>query len=142
MSNLQYKIGDVFEGLEESNKNTITIDNIGELTSEYYITCPNEGFKNGYFGDEWINDYYKKVIEFKVNINEMNIEENKHHQLWEGVQSLDVMKQVLTDEEYKGFLKGNILKYQLRLGKKDDTTKEIKKINDYSKELNKMLGEK
>ena len=142
MSNLQYKIGDVFEGLEESNKNTITIDKIGELTDEYYITCPNEGFKNGYFGDEWINDYYKKVIEFKVNINEMNIEENKHHQLWEGVQSLDVMKQVLTDEEYKGFLKGNILKYQLRLGKKDDTTKEIKKINDYSKELNKMLCEK
>ena len=46
----------------------------------------------------------------------MNIEENKHHQLWEGTQSLDIMKKVLTDEEYKGFLKGNILKYQLRLG--------------------------
>ena len=72
----------------------------------------------------------------------MNIEENKHHQLWEGTQSLDIMKKVLTDEEYKGFLKGNILKYQLRVGKKDDPSKEIKKINDYSKELNNILCEK
>jgi len=68
----------------------------------------------------------------------MNIEENKHHQLWEGTQSLDIMKKVLTDEEYKGFLKGNILKYQLRLGKKDDTEKEIQKIKDYTEELNKF----
>ena len=67
----------------------------------------------------------------------MNIQENKHHQLWEGTQSLDIMKKVLTDEEYKGFLKGNILKYQLRLGKKDDTEKEIQKIKDYTEELNK-----
>ena len=70
----------------------------------------------------------------------MNIEENKHHQLWEGTQSLDIMKKVLTDEEYKGFLKGNILKYQLRLGKKDDTEKEIQKIKDYTEELNKFYG--
>jgi len=68
----------------------------------------------------------------------MNIQENKHHQLWEGTQSLDIMKKVLTDEEYKGFLKGNILKYQLRLGKKDDTEKEIQKIKDYTEELNKF----
>jgi hypothetical protein len=68
----------------------------------------------------------------------MNIEDNKHHQLWEGTQSLDIMKKVLTDEEYKGFLKGNILKYQLRLGKKDDTEKEIQKIKDYTEELNNL----
>jgi hypothetical protein len=138
MSNLQYKIGDVFEGLEESNKNTITIDNIGELTSEYYITCPNEGFKNGYFDDEWIDLYYKQVINLKVK--DMNIEENKHHQLWEGMQSIDVMKAVLTHEEYIGFLKGNILKYQLRVGKKDNLTKEKQKINDYTNELNRALN--
>ena len=41
----------------------------------------------------------------------------------------------LTDEEYKGFLKGNILKYQLRLGKKDEVSKEIEKIEDYKREL-------
>ena len=70
MSNLKYKVGDVFDGVGEYTKNTITIDHIGELTDEYYITCPNEGFKNGYFDDEWIDEYYKQVINFKVNINE------------------------------------------------------------------------
>jgi len=69
----------------------------------------------------------------------MNIEENKHHLLWKGMQSLDVMKLSLTKEEYIGFLKGQILKYQLRLGKKDDVAKELKKIQDYTNELNKLL---
>ena len=31
--------------------------------------------------------------------------------------------------------KGNILKYQLRLGKKDEVSKEIEKIEDYKREL-------
>jgi hypothetical protein len=134
MSNLQYKIGDKFR----RNQNGLIVEIIEIQGGENPYVLNGGGITNC----NHLEAYYTKVIEFKVNINEMNIEENKHHQLWEGVQSLDVMKQVLTDEEYKGFLKGNILKYQLRLGKKDDTTKEIKKINDYSKELNKMLGEK
>ena len=134
MSNLKYKIGDKFK----RNQNGLIVEIIEIQGGENPYVLNGGGITCG----NHLDAYYTKVIEFKVNINEMNIEENKHHQLWEGVQSLDVMKQVLTDEEYKGFLKGNILKYQLRLGKKDDTTKEIKKINDYSKELNKMLCEK
>lgn len=61
----------------------------------------------------------------------------KHYELWENFEAIDVIKLALTDEEYKGFLKGNILKYQLRLGKKDDVLKEIEKIKDYQRELNK-----
>lgn len=62
---------------------------------------------------------------------------SKHYELWENFEAIDVIKLVLTEEEYKGFLKGNILKYQLRLGKKDDVSKEIEKIKDYQRELNK-----
>tara|TARA_R110000765_G_scaffold166635_4_gene271532 strand:+ start:586 stop:819 length:234 start_codon:yes stop_codon:yes gene_type:complete len=74
-----------------------------------------------------------------LKLNNMNIEENKHHLLWDGMQSIDVMKLILSKEEYTGFLKGQIVKYQLRLGKKDDPTKEIRKIKDYTDELNKVL---
>ena len=52
-------------------------------------------------------------------------------------EAIDVIKLALTEEEYKGFLKGNILKYQLRIGKKDDVSREIEKIKDYQRELNK-----
>ena len=69
----------------------------------------------------------------------MNIEENKHHLIWGDTQSIELIEYFLSKEEYKGFLKGNILKYQLRLGKKDDVSKELKKIQDYTNELNKLL---
>ena len=62
---------------------------------------------------------------------------SKHYELWENFEDINVTKLTLTDEEYKGFLKGNILKYRLRVGKKDDVLKEIEKIKDYQRELNK-----
>ena len=141
MSNLKYKVGDVFDeiykGVMYGSFKIVDLTNNGYLIE---FDSVNERDKNVTTG--WIDEFYNQVINFKVNINEMNIEENKHHQLWEGMQSIDVMKAVLTHEEYIGFLKGNIIKYQLRLGKKDNLTKEKQKINDYTNELNKALNEK
>lgn len=78
-----------------------------------------------------------------IKTNGSHIEDNnkaknpnsKHYELWEDFEAIDVIKLVLTEEEYRGFLKGNILKYQLRLGKKDEVLKEIEKIEDYKREL-------
>lgn len=42
---------------------------------------------------------------------------------------------VLTPEEFRGFLKGNILKYSVRCGHKDAPLKEAAKIEQYSKWL-------
>ncbi len=67
---------------------------------------------------------------------------SKHYELWNDFESIDAIKKVLTADEYLGFLKGNILKYQLRLGKKDDVSNEKEKIEDYQRELNSILGEK
>jgi hypothetical protein len=133
MSNLKYKVGDRFvsnSGIEvtiikKNKENDLDPYKIDYLDGDY-----------GYCNDITIEKYYTKIEE-----NKMNIEENKHHLLWKGMQSLDVMKLSLTKEEYIGFLKGQILKYQLRLGKKDDVAKELKKIQDYTNELNKMLDE-
>ena len=36
-----------------------------------------------------------------------------------GMQPWDVMQSVLTHEEFLGFLKGNIIKYAMRQGRKD-----------------------
>ena len=72
-----------------------------------------------------------------IDNNKAKNPNSKYYELWEDFEAIDVIKLALTDEEYKGFLKGNILKYQLRLGKKDDVSKEIEKIKDYQRELNK-----
>lgn len=69
-----------------------------------------------------------------------NPEANSRYGLWGDFESIDVIKQLLTPEEYEGFLKGNILKYRLR-DKGCDEQDHIK-ARDYKRELDELLREK
>ena len=62
----------------------------------------------------------------------------EHYELWDGTDALDIMAATLSYHEYIGFLKGNILKYQLRLGKKEGESveKDLQKIETYKQILN------
>lgn len=58
-------------------------------------------------------------------------------------QPIETMQSNMTPEEFVGFLKGNIIKYVCRLGKKDEPAKEAAKIRRYSEWLEKAIkGEK
>lgn len=52
-----------------------------------------------------------------VNANDLQIGGQHYKEM--GMQPWDVMEAVLTPEEFVGFLKGNIIKYSMRQGKKD-----------------------
>lgn len=52
-----------------------------------------------------------------------------HYQLANGMQTIDIVKALLTYEEYIGWCKGSALKYQFRAGKKDQS----KEAEDYGK---------
>lgn len=67
----------------------------------------------------------------------MEQKKEEHYQLWNYYEALDVIKLVLTKEEYIGFLKANILKYKLR-NKGQDESDNIK-AKDYQTELNKFI---
>lgn len=73
-------------------------------------------------------------------MNKVKNPNSKHYELWQDLEAIDIIKNTLTKDEYIGFLKGNILKYQLRLGKKDNVKKEMEKIKDYQNELNIILN--
>ena len=88
-----------------------------------------------------IDDMQKETKEDKKENISCKNEKSKHYELWSDFEAIDVLKNCLTRDEFIGFLKGNILKYQLRLGKKDDVSKEIEKIKDYQNELNHILKE-
>lgn len=45
---------------------------------------------------------------------------------------IDVIEAALTPEEFKGFLKGNIIKYAYREGDKDDAQLDREKAADYA----------
>jgi len=65
----------------------------------------------------------------------------KHYQLWEGMEPFELHKKLLSESEYIGFLKGNIIKYKLRIGDKpnEPIERDLEKIKVYQKELNKIL---
>lgn len=59
------------------------------------------------------------------------------------VQPIELMQSAMTAEAFMGFLRGNIIKYACRLGKKDDVAKETTKILRYAEWLDKVAkGEK
>lgn len=74
---------------------------------------------------------YKKIEELfeqdKVDV----VNHPKHYKLPSGRESIEVMKEILTDEEFRGWCKGNALKYIFREGKKDDAVQDIKKAGKF-----------
>ena len=61
----------------------------------------------------------------------------QHYQLIEGHESITIIARAMTQEQWKGFCLGNIIKYRLRAGKKDDMYDDIAKA-DFYKELYEM----
>ena len=55
------------------------------------------------------------------------------------MQPWHVMEAVLTAEEFKGFLKGNIIKYSMRAGRKDGTD-DAGKARHYAQKLQEVQG--
>jgi hypothetical protein len=51
------------------------------------------------------------------------------------VQPWAVMQEVLTPEEFIGFLKGNVIKYSMRQGKKEGSDDDAQKALHYLKKL-------
>lgn len=52
---------------------------------------------------------------------------------------IKVLRAWLTDDEYKGFLKGNVIKYLCRAGKKEQELQDVKKALWYLQELEKSM---
>ena len=55
----------------------------------------------------------------------------KHYQILTE-QPIEIMQKLFSAEQLKGFLLGNVIKYSLRCGRKDDPTKEIQKVAQYA----------
>lgn len=66
--------------------------------------------------------------EFKLK--DEGIFHDKHYQSEH--QPIETIQANMTKEEFQGFLKGNILKYVCRCGRKDEALKEAQKIQRYA----------
>lgn len=71
----------------------------------------------------------REVVEKTVEqrLQEEHFDEHYHDK----VQPLEIMQEIMTPEEFRGFLFGNIIKYSCRCGKKDEPQKEFAKLRRY-----------
>lgn len=54
-----------------------------------------------------------------------------HYGVLDGLEAIEIIASSLSLSEFRGYCLGNILKYRLRAGKKDDLRKDIKKADEY-----------
>lgn len=69
-------------------------------------------------------------------MNEKEFVNHPEHYLGDSpYECIKVLKNWMTTDEYKGFLRGNTLKYLCRVGKKDNEVQELKKARWYLDKL-------
>lgn len=59
----------------------------------------------------------------------------KHYQGSNGIDVIDFLYQQLPLEEFKGYMKGNMIKYPVRSGRKDNEIEDLKKARNYADRL-------
>lgn len=70
-------------------------------------------------------------------INDMYNDIPTHYQA--DIDVIEFCRQHFTDEEFKGAMKFNLIKYPTRSGRKDDMVKELDKIIDYAQRYKEVL---
>lgn len=98
----------------------VKVDGIGtiEIDDNYdFISVPKPTSKE-----------VEKTLDDKVN-------HPSHYQGRKGIDVIEFLYQQLTFEEFKGFMKGNMIKYPVRAGRKDNELADIKKARDYADRL-------
>ncbi|WP_239733760.1 DUF3310 domain-containing protein [Mammaliicoccus sp. M-M49] len=89
-------------------------------------------------------DYYTLVTDEEdtgepviQRINDMYNDVPTHYKA--DIDVIEFCRQHFTDEEFKGAMKFNLIKYPTRLGRKDDMVKELDKIIDYAQRYKEVL---
>ncbi|WP_182683136.1 DUF3310 domain-containing protein [Mammaliicoccus sciuri] len=91
--------------------------------------------------EEPVIEYINKSIEEAKEYTERNTRNTvnipTHYQA--DIDVIEFCRQHFTDEEFKGAMKFNLIKYPTRLGRKDDMVKELDKIIDYAQRYKEVL---
>jgi len=80
--------------------------------------------------------------DFTVNPERYDLINNPMHYTVGGYEALDVIKAKLSPEEFRGYCKGNILKYVMRANYKGHHDQDCDKAQYYAKELADALQNK
>jgi hypothetical protein len=71
--------------------------------------------------------------------NPVDMVNHPPHYTQGGIETIDYIRAKMSPEEYIGYLRGNIFKYNTRIGLKGDSVEDSGKIAWYAIELNKYI---
>lgn len=63
----------------------------------------------------------------------------QHYKVFPDLEAIQIIEKSLTHQEFVGFLKGNFLKYRLRMGEKGDVMEDLGKSDKYRQWLWEMF---
>jgi len=66
-----------------------------------------------------------------MNAHPLKNPDSPHYELIAGIEAIEVLEAMFPKEEMKAWAKISYMKYQLRLGKKDDLPKELRKMDSF-----------
>lgn len=154
MQEKQFKVGDrvayvgeeVYSKEKEELFGTITLVDSSDDKQPYLVNFDTEIYDvNGDFSGHtgggkcpnghgwWVDAADISLISCTGKSLKAYCSSNPHYET--ALQPIEFMQANMTHEEFIGFLKGNIIKYTARCGKKDDVDKEVAKIIEYAKWL-------
>ena len=84
-------------------------------------------------------EHVKDILDKYVQPDPVN---HPAHYTHGGIETIDFIQAKLTPEEFRGYLKGNILKYGSRLGHKDNDMQDAGKLAWYTNKLRSVLATK
>lgn len=71
----------------------------------------------------------KTVVNNDTNFTDDGVRKPTHYQVFDGVESIEIIARSMTVSEFRGFCLGNVLKYRLRAGKKSELATMEKDLN-------------
>ena len=107
--------------------------------------CYEEGsrrMKKEQYHVKKLNSTGKKSGEIENDVTEENktadaVNHPKHYEVWDGLEAKEIVRMLLTEEEYNGWCKGNLIKYRMRAGLKNPQkiVEDIEKAEWFKREL-------
>lgn len=76
---------------------------------------------------------YKTLRDLRASVGTCSeddgVRKPSHYQVFDGVESIEIIARSMTVSEFRGFCMGNVLKYRLRAGKKSELATMEKDLN-------------
>ena len=89
--------------------------------------------------DGMYEDMYERISAALDAVVETPINNPPHYVLRDGSQAMDFIAATLTPEEFRGYLRGNAIKYLVRFDKKGTPEQDMLKALDYVQRLKQVV---